>query len=143
MSYFAPLPGKVANGNIRPRRILTQVTGAGNADKVVEATAANQILLGISYDATRYTPGSPADDGFVAVATEPCPYHGPGHICELDIGGTVDGSTGWLLTSDGSGLGVATAPGDGTTRYYIAVALQSGVSGETIKVVVLAPTPTV
>ena len=143
MSYFAPQAGKKANGNVRPRRFLTVVSGAANADYLVEATAASQLLIGVSSDATRYPPGSPADDGFVAIAGEPLPYHGPGHMCQLDLGGTVDGTTGWLLTSDGSGLGVATAPSDGTTRYYGALALRSGISGDTIDVVVLAPTPTV
>ena len=143
MSYFPPLPPKMANGNISPRRFITGVSGAGNGDNVVQATAATQVMLGVSNDATRYPPGSPADDGFVAIAGEPLPYYGPGMMCRLDIGGTVDGSTGWLLTSDGSGKGLATAPANGVSNFYGAYALETGVSGDNIRVVVLAVTPTV
>lgn len=139
---YTPQVTYIANGNISPRRFLTTVTGNGNADKVVQASASTAILVGVSFDATRYPPGSPADDGYLAIAGEQCPAHTAGHICNLDIGGTVS-NAGVLLTSDANGKGIAQAPADGTTCYYGAMARQTGVSGDTIKVVVLAPTPTV
>lgn len=134
--------GYVANGNISPRRFLTTVSGAANILRVVQASAATNMLVGISQNVTRNVPGSPGDDGYVAIAGETVPYHGPGERCLLDIGGTVD-NAGVPLTSDGSGKGVATAPADGSTRTYGALALESGVNGDTIEVVVLAYTPTV
>lgn len=142
MSYFVALPPKVANGNISPRRFLTTVTGAGNGDYVVQASASTAMIWGVSYDATKYPPGSPADNGFLCTAGEPCPYHGFGQMCQLDIGGTVS-NVGVPLTSDGNGKGIAQAPADGTTCWYGAIALQTGVDGDTINVVTLAPTPTV
>lgn len=141
MSYFPPLPPKMANGNIPPRRFLATVTGAGNADLVVLATDSTKMIMGVSYNATRYVPGSPADDGYLAIAGEPCPYHGAGHMCELDLGGTVS-NVGLALTTDGSGKGVAAAPTDGTIIWFGAIALQTGVADDIVKVLVLAPTPT-
>lgn len=133
-----------ANGNIRPGRFLTTVSGNANFLLVVEATASTQFLVGIS---ERYFRG-PADgqggtnETYLAIAGDPVPYRGPLQIAELILGGTVN-NMGVLLTTDGSGAGVATAPSDGTTTYYGAIALQSGVSGEYIPVYVLPPTPTV
>lgn len=131
-----------ANGNIPPRRFITSVSGNANFGLAVLATASTAIILGVSADATRNAPGSAGDDGYLAIAGEELPYHGPLQIANLDIAGTVS-NMGVLLTTDGSGKGVATAPSDGTTTYYGAVALRAGVSGETIPVFVLPPTPTV
>jgi hypothetical protein len=133
-----------ANGNIRPGRFLTTVSGNSNFLLVVEATASTQILLGIS---ERYVRG-PADgqggsnELYIAITGDEVPYRGPLQIAELLLGGTVS-NMGVLLTSDGSGQGVATAPANGTTTYYGAIALQAGVSGDYIPVYVLPPTPTV
>lgn len=139
---YPPVASFVANGNISPRRFLTTVTGNGNADKVVQASASTAIIVGVSFNATRFPPESPADDGFLAIAGEQCPAHTAGHICLLDLGGTVS-NAGVLLTTDGNGKGIAQAPSDGTTCYYGAIARETGVSGDAVKVVVLAPTPTV
>jgi hypothetical protein len=133
-------PTYTANGNIRPNRFLTGVTGNGNFLLVVEATASTQFLVGVSQSGTR-GPGG-VDDTYIAIAGEPCPYYGPLSIGELLLGGTVSDMR-VLLSSDASGRGVATAPADGTTTYYGAIALQAGVSGDIIPVYVLPPTPTV
>lgn len=139
---YPPQITYTANGNIRPRRFVTTVTGNGNAQKCVEATLSTAIIIGVSFNGTRYVPGSPADDGYLAIAGEQCSIHGPGHIADLDLGANVT-NAGALLTTDGSGLGTPTpAVTDGTVTYYGALAAQTGLSGETIKVIVLAPTPT-
>lgn len=138
MSFFPPMPGKTANGNISPRRFLTSVTGSGNANKVVQASAATAMIVGISANTTRFPPGSPADDGYCAVSGEPVPYHGIGHICDLDIGGTVS-NAGVFLSADSSGKGVSTALADGTEQFYGALALETGVDGDTIRVYVISP----
>ena len=129
-----------ANGNIRPNRFLTSVSGSGNFLLVVEATASTQFIVGVSSDGTR-GPGG-VDDTYVAIATEPVPYRGPLQIANLMLGGTVT-NMGVPLASDASGRGVATAPADGTTTWYGAIALQSGVANDVIPVYVLPPTPTV
>jgi hypothetical protein len=132
----------LADGNVSPSRFITTVTGAGNAGKAVQASASTAIIVGISESWRRHPPGSPSDDGFIAIAGESLSYRGPGTIARLKLGGTVS-NAGILLTTDGSGQGIAQAPADGTTAYYGAMAMDTGVSGDFIRVVVLAPTPTV
>lgn len=132
----------VANGNIRPNRFLTGVTGNANFLLAVEATAATQTLFGVSGDSTRYAPGSPGDDGFIAIAGEHIPYHGPLQVANLKLGGTVD-NMNVPLSSDSAGRGVATAPADGTGNRYGAIALRAGVLDEVIPVYVLPPSFTV
>ena len=133
-----------ANGNIRPGRFLTTVSGAGNFNLTVEATASTAIILGVS---ERYARG-PADgqggsnELYVAIAGEEVPYRGPLQMAELLLGGTVT-DQGIPLTTDSSGRGVADAPTDGTLLWYGAIALRSGVENDYIPVYVLPPTPTV
>lgn len=133
-----------ANGNVRPGRFLTGVTGNANFLLAVEATASTQFLLGVS---ERYPRGPSDGQGgsnelYVAVAGEHIPYRGPLQIAELLLGGTVS-NMNVPLTSDGSGRGVALAPADGTTTWYGAVALQAGVENDYVPVYVLPPTPSV
>lgn len=127
-----------ANGNIRPNRFITSVSGNGNFCLAVEATAATQTIFGVSGNETRYAPGSPGDDGFIAIAGEHLDYFGPLQIGQLVLGGTVS-DMGIPLTSDSAGRGVATAPVDGTSNRYGAIALRPGLVGETIPVYILPP----
>ncbi len=133
-----------ANGNVRPGRFLTSVTGNANFLLAVEATASTQFLLGVS---ERYVRG-PADgqggsnELYIAIAGEELPYRGPLQIAELLLGDTVD-NMGVLLTTDSSGRGVPDAPTDGTVCYYGAIALQAGLVNEYVPVYVLPPTPSV
>lgn len=140
--YGMTQPPLLANGNIAPSRFVTTVTGAGNGGKAVQASASTAIIIGVSEAWTRFPPGSPSDDGFIAIADESLAYRGPGSICKLELGGTVS-DAGVLLTTDADGKGIAQAPADGVTAYYGAMALETGVSGDKVRVVVLAPTPTV
>lgn len=126
----------VANGNVRPNRFLTLVAGTFGA--AVEATAATQILVGVSADGGRYAPGSPGDDGFIAIAGEGLDYVGPLQTANLKLGGTVSDAT-ILLTTDANGCGVASAPSAGTTKYYGALALRAGAADDVIPVWVLPP----
>lgn len=125
-----------ANGNVRAGRFLTLVDGAANFGLAVEATASTQLIVGVSARGGRYAPNSAGDDGYIAVAGEGLPYHGPGQIAELLLGGTVSNAN-IPLSSDGSGRGVASAPSDGTTTYYGAIALRGGSSGEYVPVWVM------
>lgn len=133
-------PTLTANGNIRPNRFLTTVTGTGNFLLVVEATASTAMIIGVSESGTR-GPGG-VDDTYIAIAGEEVPYRSALQKAELKLGGTVD-NMGVPLTSDGSGQGIAQAPANATTCWYGAIALRSGVSGDIIPVWVLPPIPTV
>lgn len=137
---FVSTPNLTAGGNISPARFITLDTST--FQYALQASAATQFLVGVSANQTRYAPGSPADDGYCAIAGESLRYHAAGQIGWLKLGGTVSNPR-VLITTDSSGQGVATAPSDGTTVYYGAMALRAGVSGEFIPVWVLSPAPTV
>lgn len=125
-------PPMTAGGNVAPKRFITPSTTAGKT--AVQASAASQLLIGVSEMWTRYPPGSPSDDGYVAVSTEPLPYRGPLQIASLTLGGTVS-NPATPLTTDANGKGVAASTGN----YVGALALELGVSGEDIDVYVLPP----
>lgn len=119
---------RVANGNISPCRFVTQDTS--NVGKVTQATAGQQVY-GISQEGTRRVPGDIGlDDGFCAIAGENLNIYGPpAKDVLLKLGGTV--TIGDRLKSDGSGQGVSTTtPADEVG----AIALQSGVSGDLVRV---------
>lgn len=123
-----------ANGNIRPGRFLTGVSGNGNFRLAVEATVSTALILGVSERGTRGPAG--VDETYIAIAGEEIPYRGPLQIAELLLGDTVS-NMNVLLTTDNAGRGVPLAPSDGTTTYYGAIALQAGLVNEYIEVYVL------
>lgn len=127
------MTGFVANGNISPSRacvIDTAYTGAGR--RVIQDGTGGLRVFGVSQKGTRYAGGTPADDGFAAIAGEDIMLHQPSDlspICGLELGGTV--AAGDSLKSDSSGRGVTTTTaGD----FVFAIALQGGVTGDVIDV---------
>ena len=119
----------VANGNIAPSRFVKADSSVG---KVVANATATTFMLGISGEATRNTPLTGYDDGYHAIAGENCRVYGDLEECLLELGGTV--SFGDLLTASTGGVGITTTTNN---HAYCAQALQSGVSGQLIKVKVL------
>ncbi len=120
-----------ATGNVSPCRFVKLDT---TADLSCAAAGSNEAVVGISGEGSRIAPGTPGDDGYIAIATETVPVFGPGRKCLLELGGTV--TRGDRLKSGAAGVGVAAAT-TGTTRQEIgAVALQSGISGQKILVVI-------
>lgn len=126
----------VATGNISPCRIVKLATSADGAGT---AAGANERAIGISGTGTRGAPGTPADDGFLAISGESVPVFGPGRKCLLELGGTV--VRGDYIKAGAAGVGITSATTGATMQNVIAVALQSGVSGDKVLVVVLPPTP--
>jgi len=130
-----------ANGNVRPSRVVTGVTGAGNGGLCVEASVAGTIPgLGISGEWTRFPGGSPADDGYHAIATEPCTVHGPGSKVNAVAGAAIT-DTRLPLTFDNQGRVVtATVGTGGTDTWCIAWPTRTAVgAGEKIEVIVVQP----
>lgn len=124
-----------ATGNVSPCRFVKLGVAA---DETGTAAGANEAVIGISGDGSRNAPGTAGDDGFIAVAGETIPVFGPGRKCLLELGGTV--TRGDRLKSGAAGVGVAAAT-TGTTRQECgAVALQSGVSGQKVLVVIIPDT---
>lgn len=119
--------GFVANGNIGYSLFVKQDSSVG---KVVIA-GAGEATVGISGQSQRNAPWYPLQDGYAAVAGENVRVYTENEVCYLRLGGTV--TNGQRIKSDASGKGVAaTADKDA----YGAKALQSGVDGDVIEVVV-------
>lgn len=141
------MASKVANGNINPSRFVKLDTTVAGGGYVIIAAANSDNLYGISQPGTHAPPGNllpstTLDDGYAAVQNENIRVFvageggSDGTLCWLQAGGTV--TTGDELTSDSSGRGVTTT----TTGQIIgARAMQSGVSGDLIKVQVLPGFP--
>lgn len=87
---------------------------------VLQAGAATDKIIGVSTDID-------------SASGERCDVFHEG-ICYVKIAGTV--TRGDWITSNASGLGVTAAPAAGTNNYVIGMALQSGVSGDIIEVMV-------
>ena len=131
-------PNFVANGNISPCRACiadTAYTGAGI--KVIQDATGGLRPLGVSQKGTRYAGGTPADDGYAAIAGEDIMLHtwtDLAPVCGLELGGTV--VAGAKLKTDSSGRGVSTTTaGD----IVFATALQGGVLSDIIQVALQAP----
>lgn len=99
------MPGSfVANGNIRPHRIVKLDTAGPGL--VLEASAASDALYGISGPGTRFAAWDELDDGYHAVAGENCQVFQDGSKrVMVELGGTVD--EGSYLTSHTDGTAIA------------------------------------
>lgn len=131
-----------ANGNIRPFRVVVGVNGAGNAQKVVEASTAGTLpALGVAQPFTRQPPGSPADDGFLAVSGKPCPILTPGEIGRVIAGAAIT-DTRAPLTYDNQARAVTAAPSAGTTVWCFGYPRQTvAAAGEHVEFVFVVPFP--
>lgn len=125
----------VAGGNIYPCRFISQ---SASAPFTAIQAAAGDATFGISMEGTTVVPidgYTDASSVYAATLGLPVPYWGEHDDCLLEIAGTV--TAGDLLKSDANGKGVTGTPG---TDKCGARALQSGVAGEKIRVVVLDST---
>jgi hypothetical protein len=130
-------PSFKAGGNVSPS---TFVKG-DSADFSVVAAGANDAILGISGEGLEGPPGVSGTSAYHASSGNPCKVYGLGSICRLLLGGTVTRFT--YIKSDASGAGVAAATSGTTYQKIGAIALESGASGEYIRVQVVALPPIV
>lgn len=129
-----------ANGNVSPCRFITPVTGSDTGGQLaIQAADATQLIIGVSYEATRYPPNSASDDGYVAIAGEMLMYHCAGMVCNLKLGGTVQPNDVLTANSDGTGTGIKLDYTSDSVQCAAALAIQGGVSGDFVEVYVLSP----
>jgi len=126
-----PVSQMVAGGDIRQARFVKLSTAA---DYTLLEADANERIFGISVDAAQDAP-IPSASANAAESGDLFQFYGPGDECLLELGGTV--TRGGRLKSDADGKGVAVATTGTTSQEYGAEALESGVSGEKIRVRVL------
>lgn len=121
-----------ANGNIAPRRFVEQDgTVSSGGGKILQAGVGG-IAMGISAQWEHNAPWYPLQDGYCATAGMNCATYLPGQICYLSIADTV--VPGTLLKPDTDGKGVEA---DTDKDWYGAMALECGVSGNDVKVLVM------
>lgn len=114
-----------AGGNIYPSRFVIL-----SAEYVVTQAEANGKVFGISQVGTNEPPTPTESSGYAAISGQILTVHQDHEEPLLELGGTV--SAGDELKSDANGKGVVLA-GSGSENIG-AIALQSGVSGNKIKV---------
>lgn len=119
--------GYVAGGNISPAVFVMLSTSADHT--VLQATA-GALCIGVSGRSTHTAPLSGLDDGYNAVDGESVRIYVEGEVCGLTLGGTV--AAGDRLKATTNGVAITGTAG----ATYHARALQAGVSGEIIDVIV-------
>jgi hypothetical protein len=125
-------PRLVAGGTINPCRFVKMSTAAD--DRCLEADA-NEDVIGVSYEGGKYAPLSDlVTTNPHAIAGDPVGLYGDGDQCLLELG--ADAVRGNKLKSDADGKGVPIATTGTTLQRYGAMALESGKSGEKIRVFV-------
>jgi len=121
----------VAGGDVNPARFIKVSTAA---DYTVLQAGANEAVFGISSSASRDAP-IPSASTLAAAATQSLAFNPVGSFCLLELAGTV--TRGDEIKSDADGKGVVRATTGATLQNFGAVALESGVSGELIRVLVV------
>lgn len=119
--------GLIAGGNVRPKRFV-RISGENT---VTEATGA-QPIFGVSGQYTRNIPYGALDDGFHAIATEPCRVFLPGEVCGIVVGAAV--TAGDRVKADGSGRAI---PVSANNDQYGGIALQTAsIAGAEIEIMI-------
>lgn len=119
-----------ASGNIRPSRFVKR----SGANTVAEASTGEK-MLGISAEFSGYAP-LPSQTEYAAATGDVCSMYWVGDglqedrpiLLVLGVGGATQGD---LLKSDSAGAGVAVAS---DKDCYGAIALETGIAGDAIKV---------
>ena len=136
----------VAQATIYPCRFVSAYPSTGNTAsfEVIEDVVAAQNIVGVSQEGTDFFPTSDTDHyvgaNYAAVAGENVKVFSVGEQCLIELGGTVNAGD-WIkanATTDGKGI---QAPlGTSGQQSVGGIALQYGVSGEKIRMLVMPTT---
>jgi len=115
-------PNLEANGTIRPYRA---VAPTGSADNTCGESNANNISMGVTTgDTRRHDSANHAESGDTVSLQ-------PGVVVMIELGGSVTRGNSVKTDADGAAVEVATS---GTTnQYHLGIALESGSSGEIVR----------
>lgn len=131
------VPNYLAAGDINPSRF---VTAAISLDFAVTQSLATEYAIGVSQAASRLPQmgqfGASGVSTLAAPSGSPIDVYGAGEECSLELGGTV--LAGDFLKPTTGGKGITATVG---TDKIGAQALQAGVSGDIIRVVVHKDSP--
>lgn len=129
-----------ADGNVRPNRVLCGVAGTPFA--AVESPDGSKPPLGVSEGGQRFVAGSPANDGFIAIAGETIAYRGPGQRASVLVGTAITDVTKPVVAyTDGTyGAGcvkpVSFAGGQTTGIWQVGFPEDTAAAGELVPVTV-------
>lgn len=128
------VPHYIATGDINPARFVTANVAL---DFGVQESVATDDVVGISQAGAKAAPlGFYTPSTLAAASGDPLDVYGEGEECSLELGGTV--TAGQVLKPTTAGKGIAATIG---TDKIGAKALEAGVSGDIIRVVVRIDAP--
>lgn len=121
----------MANGNIKPSRFVKVDTTINNG--ALQAST-NEAVIGISQEGTKYPPASDQSNVYAAEQYDNVEVYADGtDECLLCLG-TGGAYAGALLKADSDGCGVIAATTGATAQNIGAIAMQSGLATEFIRV---------
>lgn len=123
MGAFSDTPNLIAGGDILPCRVVKLSTSADNTG--LQATAATEIVIGVSADTTRRF-----DVSQCAIAGEPLPLQGG---CELLIEAGAAITRGANLEVDSAGRVITAATASGTAMFPFTALESAAGAGAKIK----------
>lgn len=134
----------VARGTIYPCRFVSAYPSTGNVNsfEVIEDIVVAQNIVGVSQEGTTSFPMAATNDMGVTPATaaalagQNVKVYGVGEVCQIELAGTVNAGD-WVkanATTDGKGIQAALATSG--QQCVGGIALQYGVSGEKIRILV-------
>lgn len=127
-------PNLIAGDSIYPSRFVKPSTAA---DFEVLAGTDNAQCLGISQDGTNYAPLSDQTvSAYAATVGQNIEIYGDGDTCLLEAGATI--TRGDRLSSDSVGRGTKIETTGTVIQQIGALALQSGIVGDLVRVQVIA-----
>lgn len=125
-------PNFQASGDIRPSRFVTQ-----DGDFTCAESNANDRIVGVSMEGTRTAPISDVVlTNLAAQVGESLKTYGDGEECLIELGDTVVVATEARLKADADGKAVPVATSGTTVQNIGGFALQGGISGDLIRMVV-------
>ena len=134
----------IAYGTIYPSRIVSMYPSTGNTAsfEVIEDIVAEQNCIGISQEGTTGFPMNATNDMGVTAPTaaadagQNIKVFGVGEQCLLELGGTVNAGDCIKANATTNGKGIQAPLGTSGNQNIVGIALQYGVSGEKIRVLV-------
>lgn len=99
-------PNYVAGEDLYPARIVKRATDENNA--VLMADDGTAVPVGVVFNGTREAPIPSVTTAYAALDQEPVRVHGPGDVCEVEIGETLTDGCEVMAGTNGVAM-VATA----------------------------------
>jgi hypothetical protein len=134
----------IARSTIYPCRFVSMHPASSNANnfEVIEDIVAAQMIVGVSQEGTTGFPMGTNDMGVTAptaAATEGqnVKVYSVGEQCLIELGGTVNAGNAIKANATTDGKGIVATLATASQQFIGGVALQYGVSGEKIRMLVM------